>query len=78
MYRPISILLLLLVLAALTADILIHSRPVQAQSSPTVYIDEANVRGLRGGKEVDITIKGTQVIGFSCAPNVPRCYVLSK
>lgn len=72
MYRSVSILLLL-VLTALVADILLHSRPVQAQNSPTVYIEP--VHGLRDGKT--ITIKGTQVVGFSCSEPL-SCYVLSK
>lgn len=66
-------LLLLLILVAVTADILVRSRPVHAQSSQTVYIDA--VHGLKNAK--DMTIRGTQVIGFSCSEPL-TCYVLSK
>jgi hypothetical protein len=66
--------LLLLVLVAVVCDILIHSRPVHAQTSPTVYID--NVAHRFGKQHDELTIKGTQIIAFSCADG--HCYVLSK
>jgi hypothetical protein len=66
--------LLLLALAALVCDSMFRSHPVQAQSSPTVYIDNA---AHRFGKQHDeLTTKGTQIVAFSCADG--HCYVLSK
>jgi hypothetical protein len=75
MYKPVSILLLLLVLAALISDILIRSPSVRAQGAPTVYIDEVKEASL-GNKTAELTTKGFQVVGFSC-DNL-RCFVLSK
>jgi hypothetical protein len=74
MRRHISAAFLFLVLAALAGDIMMRSRPVHAQSSPTVYIN--HVQNNMGKLSEQITIKGTEVLGFSCAEMY--CYVLSK
>jgi hypothetical protein len=74
MHKPLSVALLLLVLAAVAWDIVIHARPVLAQSSPTVYVDEVDWRTLR--HSANLTIKGAQVVGFSCESG--NCFVLSK
>jgi hypothetical protein len=74
MRNHIPVMLLLLVFVALVCDILIHSHPVFAQSSPTVYID--NVAHRFGKQHDELTIKGTQIVAFSCADG--HCYVLSK
>ena len=74
MRKSIPVVLLLLVLAAFVCDIMIRSRPVHAQSSPTVYID--NVADRFGKQHDELTIKGTQIVAFSCADG--HCYVLSK
>jgi hypothetical protein len=74
MRNHIPVVLLLFVLVTLVCDILIHSRPVLAQTSPTVYID--NVAHHFGKQHDELTIKGTQIVAFSCADG--HCYVLSK
>jgi hypothetical protein len=74
MRKSIPVVLLLLALAAFVCDIMIRSRPVHAQSSPTVYID--NVAHRFGKQHDELTIKGTQIVAFSCADG--HCYVLSK
>jgi hypothetical protein len=74
MRNHIAVVLLLFVLVALVCDILIHSHPVHAQNSPILYVD--NVAHHFGKRHDELTIKGTQVIAFSCADG--HCYVLSK
>ena len=74
MRNHISVVFLTLVLAALACDIMIHSRTVHAQNPPTVYID--NVAHRFGKQHDELTIKGTQIVAFSCADG--HCYVLSK
>jgi hypothetical protein len=74
MRNHIPVVLLLFVLVTLVCDILIHSRPVLAQTSPMVYID--NVAHHFGKQHDELTIKGTQIVAFSCADG--HCYVLSK
>ena len=74
MRNHIPVMLLLLVLVALVCDILIHAHPVLAQGTPTVYID--NVAHHFGKQHDELTIKGTQIVAFSCADG--HCYVLSK
>jgi hypothetical protein len=74
MPNHIPVVLLLCVLVALVSDILIHSHPVHAQNSPTLYVD--NVPHHFGKQHDELTIKGTQVVAFSCADG--PCYVLSK
>ena len=73
MRNQMSVLLLILVLAAVICDITIHVRPVRAQSSPTVYIDQIfNAVSVRK----PVVIKGNEIVAFSCANEY--CYVLSK
>jgi hypothetical protein len=74
MRKSIPVVLLLLALAALVCDIMIRSHTVHAQGSPTVYID--NVAHRFGKQHDELTIKGTQIVAFSCADG--HCYVLSK
>jgi len=78
MHKPLPVALLLIVLAALICDTVIHSRSVQAQSSATVYLDGVTYgdlnRDLKHG--TNLSIKGTQVIGFSCLGR--ECFILSK
>jgi hypothetical protein len=74
MRKSIPVVLLLLALAAFVCDIMIRSRPVHAQSSPTVYID--NVAHRFGKQHDELTLKGTQIVAFSCADG--HCYVLSQ
>lgn len=75
MYKPVSVVLLSLVLVALISDILVRSRSVYAQSSlPPLYITQAPRRAGENGKSV--MVKGREVIGFSCEP--ATCYILSK
>lgn len=78
MHKPLPVALLLIVLAALICDTLIHSRSVQAQSSATVYIDGVNYRDLNRDLKhgTSLSIKGAQVVGFSCLSN--ECFILSK
>lgn len=72
MNRPLPVVLLMLVLAALVCDILVHSRPVHAQDSSKVYIEVFS----RPKPVTQLSIQGRQVVGFSCAENL--CYVLSR
>jgi hypothetical protein len=58
----LPIMLLLLVLVALVCDILIHSHPVHAESSPTVYIDKV---AHHFGKHNELTIKGTPRVRYT-------------
>jgi len=78
MDKPLPVALLLLILAALVCDTVIHSRPVHAQSATSVHIDGVRYRDLNRDLKhgTDLSIKGTQVIGFSCLGN--ECFVLSK
>lgn len=73
MQKPLSVVLLL-VLVALASDMMIHSFPVHAQSSSTVYVDKIDYRSVN--RAATLTIKGTQVVGFSCLG--AGCFVLSK
>ena len=74
MCKHLPVVLLLLVLVALAFDIMIQSHQGHAQNSPTVYID--NVAHHFGKQHDELTIKGTQIVAFSCADG--HCYVLSK
>jgi hypothetical protein len=74
MLKPIPVVLLVLVLAALVCDTILHSRPVQAQSPLTVYIDSAPHHFKE--RHDTLVLKGTAVIGFHCADG--SCYVLSR
>jgi hypothetical protein len=73
MRNHISAVLLMLALAVLVCDIVIRSRPVHAQSPPTVYIDGFS---SRSGFAKPLPIKGRDIVAFSCANE--DCYVLSK
>lgn len=74
MNKPILVAFLLVVLAALLSDITIHTLPVHAQSSTMVYID--GVAHHIGKQSTQLAIKGSEVVGFSCANG--DCYILSK
>jgi hypothetical protein len=74
MLKQVPALLLGLVLTALVCDMMLHSRPAQAQAPLTVYIDSAP-HHLKERHDT-LVLKGTQVIGFHCADG--SCYVLSK
>ena len=74
MRKHIPVMLLAAVLSALVCDMILHSRPVQAQTPLTVYIDSAPHHFKE--RHDTLALKGTQVIGFHCADG--SCYVLSK
>ncbi len=44
---------------------------------PTVYVDEI-VLDHHEQRSQSMTIKGTQIFGFSCAGDIGRCFVLSR
>ncbi|HXP88796.1 MAG TPA: hypothetical protein VN841_29005 [Bryobacteraceae bacterium] len=67
-------MLLVLVLAALVCDLILHSHPVHAATPLTVYIDSAPHHFKE--RHDALTLTGTEVIGFQCADG--SCYVLSK
>jgi len=66
--------LLGLLILALAGNMLMHSQSVQAQTSPKLYID--TVVNNPNIKDRQAAIRGTQVVGFSCAGDY--CNVLSK
>jgi hypothetical protein len=73
-------LLVLLFLAAMVADITIHTLPVHAQSSTMVYIDVVHHIGKQS---TQLATKGSEVVAFSCANTYGSgggvdCFVLSK
>ena len=74
MRKHIPIMLLLILLAALVGDMILHSRSVYAQTPLTVYIDSAPHHFKE--RHDTLVLKGTEVIGFHCADG--SCYVLSK
>ena len=74
MVKHISPLLLVLVLAVLVSDMVLHLRTVHAQAPLTVYIDSAPHHFKE--RHDTLALKGTEVIGFHCADG--SCYVLSK
>jgi hypothetical protein len=74
MLKHIPAMLLVLVLAALVCDMMLHSRPAHAQAPLTVYIDSAPHHFKE--RRDTLALKGTEVIGFHCADG--SCYVLSK
>ena len=74
MVKHISPLLLVLVLAVLVYDMVLHLRTVHAQAPLTVYIDSAPHHFKE--RHDTLALKGTEVIGFHCADG--SCYVLSK
>ena len=74
MLKHIPMLLLGLALTALVCDVILHSRPVHAQTPLTVYIDSAPHHFKE--RHDTLVLKGTEVIGFQCANG--SCFVLSK
>jgi hypothetical protein len=74
MHKHIPALLLVLVFTALVCDLILHSRPVHAQTPLTVYLDSAPHHFKE--RHDTLVLKGTEVIGFHCADG--SCYVLSK
>lgn len=74
MAKHLPAILLGLVLAALAGDMILHSRPVHAQSALTVYVD--SVPHHLKERHDTLVLKGTEVMGFQCADG--SCYVLSK
>ena len=74
MQRTIPVVLLVIILAALVCDMILHSRPVHAQGPLTVYIDCAPHHFKE--RHDTLVLKGMEVIGFHCADG--SCYVLSK
>jgi hypothetical protein len=67
-------LLLGIVLAARVSAMILHLRPVHAQTPLTVYIDSAPHHFKE--RHDTLALKGTEVIGFHCVDG--SCYVLSK
>jgi hypothetical protein len=73
MRNHISVVLLMLALAVLVCDTVIRSRPVHAQSSPTVYINQFSTLN---SMEKPLAVRGRDIVAFSCVDQ--SCYVLSK
>jgi hypothetical protein len=70
----LSSALLFLLLLAVISDIVVRSRPVHAQGSPTVYV---NAFSTIAAQLKPFKTQGSEVIGFSCSGD-HTCYVLSK
>jgi hypothetical protein len=74
MRKHVPLVFLVIVLAALVGDVILHSRTVHAQTPLTVYIDSAPHHFKE--RHDTLILKGTEVIGFHCVDG--SCYVLSK
>ncbi len=68
-----SQVLLLMVLVALLSDILIRSRPVHAQTSANMYVDQISAQSSIHQR---VKAGGPGIVAFSCAGEF--CYILSK
>jgi hypothetical protein len=73
MRNHISAVLLMLAVAVLVCDIVIRSRPVHAQSSPTVYSDQFSTLNSMGKP---LPVRGRDIVAFSFVDQ--SCYVLSN
>jgi len=66
-----SVVLVIVVVVFVLLDVIVRLRPVHAQSTVKVFIDQQSTSTLG-----TLTLQGKSVLGFSC--NTASCYVLSQ